>query len=574
MKKVRLLVAWVVLICAAAVLAPGDSATGVAGISVAPGVFGTPQVPEASAEHELFSAFREARMSLPVKREPVTLVAVGDVMLSRGVADRIREHEDSGLPFVKAKGFLRTGDIVFGNLEAPLTSGREIDIPEMVLRADPEMAYALADAGFTLLSLANNHIPDFGSSGILDTLQNLDRAGIARVGAGPDAAEAYAPRIIEARGLRLAFLAFTDPDMAPPSYGAGDESPGTAFMDVSKMEAAIRDARLAADFVVVSLHAGTEYESEPDDRQVESAHAAIDAGANLVLGHHPHVVQPVELYRDRYIIYSLGNFVFDQWWSKETCQGVIARLTIGQAGLERFEFLPVLINKDAQPEIMTGPEASAVLSKLKLDLTEVTMSPLYDTEGATTGRFGYIDLDREPDLSQGTNPARRNGPPPHFRLLKDQSLDLDQDGVLDEFTLRDGRLTVRTASNLAWEMPKTWWVDDFVLGDANNDGVTDLNLIVWKSGSFGPYKPFWVTEDDPSVKNHLFIFDLVNGTMKSIWQSSNLDCPNYEIEPVDLDGDGQNELLAIEGDYDDPQVKRTSVWKWSDWGFYKVSSAL
>ncbi len=534
MRKPGLLVVSVILICVSALLVSG--------------------VP---AQDDLFTAFCAARMRIPVRSEPVTLVVVGDIMLSRGVADRVKEHEDPSLPFAKVASLLLSGDIVFGNLENPLTSGPEIDIREMVLRADPEMADALARAGFTLLSLANNHVPDFGEAGILDTLQNLDRAGIAWVGAGPDSVKACNPKIIEIRGLRLAFLAFTDPEMAPAFYEAGDDTPGTASIEASRMEAAIKEALLIADFVAVSLHTGTEYEAEPDGFQVESAHAAIDAGADLVIGHHPHVVQPIERYRDRYILYSLGNFVFDQWWSEETCQGLMARLTISQAGVERMEFLPTLINKNAQPESLTGPEASAVLSKLGLELDKVTIGSLDDTAGATTSEFGYLDL--------------RPREAVRYRLIKEQNVDLDQDGVLESVALRDGCLTVRAAGPLIWETPKTWLVDNFILGDANSDGIPDLSLSVWKSGSFGPCKPFWVAEDDPSVKNHLFIFNLANGAIKPMWQSSNLDRPICQMELIDLDGDGQNELLVVEGDYDDPQARRMGVWEWNDWGFYKVS---
>ncbi|MGE5579654.1 MAG: CapA family protein [Bacillota bacterium] len=543
MKRTARLAGWLILVCLLAATAPGGISPG----GIAPGGI---------AQGGEFAAFRAARMRLPVCSEPVTLVAVGDVMLSRGVAGRIQENGNLGLPFAKVTSLLRTGDIVFGNLENPLTPGREINIREMVLRADPGMADALADAGFTVLSLANNHTPDFGATGILDTLRNLDQAGIAWVGAGSDASEAYASRMVEVKGLRFAFLAFTDPGITPPLYEASESSPGTASADIAKMQAAIKDARLDADFVVVSLHAGVEYEAEPDDLQVELAHAAIDAGADLVIGHHPHVVQPVERYRDRYILYSLGNFVFDQWWSEETCQGLIARLVISAAGVERVEFYPVTINRDAQPEISTGPEASAILSRLKVDLDELGIGPLDGPVGTDSARFGYLDL--------GTGDASGS------RLLNEQFADLDRDGVVERFTLRDGRLAIAATNGTIWETPETWWVDNFTLGDANNDGINDLNLIVWKSGSFGRDRPFWVTEDDPSVKNHLSILDLVSGAIKPAWQSSNLDCPNYSVELADLDGDGQNELLAVEGDYDDPGIRRITVWKWNDWGFYKV----
>ena len=114
-------------------------------------------------------------------------------------------------------------------------------------------------------------------------------------------------------------------------------------------------------------------------------------------------------------------------------------------------------------------------------------------------------------------------------------------------------------------------MDDFFLGDSDNNSIPELNLLVWKAGSFGPHKPFWVTEEDYSVKNHLFIFKLVEGVIKPVWQSSNLDRPNYEAGLADLDGDGTNELVVVEGEYDDPGVREAGVWRWNGWGFSKIS---
>ncbi len=114
-------------------------------------------------------------------------------------------------------------------------------------------------------------------------------------------------------------------------------------------------------------------------------------------------------------------------------------------------------------------------------------------------------------------------------------------------------------------------MDDFFLGDSDNNSIPELNLLVWKAGSFGPHKPFWVTEEDYSVKNHLFIFKLVEGVIKPVWQSSNLDRPNYKAGLADLDGDGTNELVVMEGEYDDPGVREAGVWRWNGWGFSKIS---
>ncbi|MFA7468775.1 MAG: CapA family protein, partial [Desulfotomaculaceae bacterium] len=258
--------------------------------------------------HDL-AAFKAHRMSLPEKHDSLCLVAVGDIMLSRYVAQKIKEHDDPNYPFAGVKWFLQGGDIVFGNLEGPVTPGREIKVPEMVLRADPGVVPALKDAGFDILSLANNHVPDFGAQGLIDTMNYLDSAAIGYAGAGSNEEAALTPWYMEVKGIKLAFLAFNDPAVVPDSYLAGD-GPGTAGLEPKKVTAAVREAAGNADFTVVSLHAGTEYASEPDDTQVHFARLAIDAGADLVLGSHPHVVQKVEQYRGKYILYSLGNFIF------------------------------------------------------------------------------------------------------------------------------------------------------------------------------------------------------------------------------------------------------------------------
>jgi len=155
--------------------------------------------------------------------------------------------------------------------------------------------------------------------------------------------------------------------------------------------------------------------------------------------------------------------------------------------------------------------------------------------------------------------------------IKNADFDLDGDGVDEIYSLQEGKLGIKTGLRTIWQSPDEWWVDDFLLGDADNDGIPDLNLLVWKAGSFGHHKPFWITEEDKSIKNHLFIFNLVHGAVKPVWQSSNLDRPNYGIDLEDIDGDGKNELVATEGDYADPGVRQVSVWRWNGWGFSRLS---
>ncbi len=157
-----------------------------------------------------------------------------------------------------------------------------------------------------------------------------------------------------------------------------------------------------------------------------------------------------------------------------------------------------------------------------------------------------------------------------YRLVQESRFDLDGDGTPETFTLRDGRLTVEAVPDLIWESPPDWWVEYYILGDATNDGSPELNLIVWKEGSFGPQKPFWLEEEEPGVKNHFFIFKLEKGKIKPVWQSSSLDRPNYRTALVDHNGDGQNELLALEGCYTDPSLQKVTLWTWNGWGFSRI----
>lgn len=157
-----------------------------------------------------------------------------------------------------------------------------------------------------------------------------------------------------------------------------------------------------------------------------------------------------------------------------------------------------------------------------------------------------------------------------YRLMQSREADLDGDCRPEKYTLRNGKITVCADNRIIWQSPDEWWVDYFFVGDANNDGKIELNLLVWKEGSFGSRKPFWVEEDDPAVKNHLFIFKLEGDTFKPVWQSSNLDRPNYRADLVDLNGDGENELVVVEGSYSDPSEGIVTLWKWNGWGFSRI----
>lgn len=292
----------------------------------------------------------------------VSLIAVGDVMLSRGVAKKIEKNGED-YPFLEVKDYLKSGDIVFANLETPITEGRIIKPGEMFFRSEPALAQKLKDNNFSIVSLANNHTGNFGTHGLEQTFKYLKEAGIQYAGAGENIDEANASAIIKVNGFSLAFLAYDDIDFTPAEYGAAEEKPGIAFFYKDKITAALATAKKEADFVIVSMHFGNEYQDLPSDKQKELAHFAVDSGADLIIGHHPHVVQPIEEYKGKYIFYSLGNFIFDQMWSEETRQGIAIKIIFNKDGIKIQELKPFLINDYCQPSFLDGEEADKVLER-------------------------------------------------------------------------------------------------------------------------------------------------------------------------------------------------------------------
>lgn len=294
----------------------------------------------------------------------IRLIAAGDVMLSRSVERKMIEKKNFKYPFIKTAELTSGADITFGNLETPIISGRLINASELIFRTDPKSLAGLRYAGFDVLSLANNHIMNFGSKGLEETVKNLDQSGILHIGAGMGSDNISRSASLEVKGVKFAFLAYTyNIDLKKTSKG---EEYGVSNMDRKRMRQEVMKAREESDVVVVSMHAGTEYKTRSGIFQQDFAHSAIDAGADLVIGHHPHVVQEMEKYKEKYIIYSLGNFVFDQMWSGETRLGAIAEITFDGKEVRSVRFHPVKIYDYSQPSFIEGKEAVNILSRLKL----------------------------------------------------------------------------------------------------------------------------------------------------------------------------------------------------------------
>lgn len=276
-------------------------------------------------------------------------------MLSREVGEIIRTTGAPRVPFLETVEILEEADIAFCNLESPFYEGELQNGDRMVFGARPETIEGLKYASFDIVSLANNHFGDQGTDGMSFTLSHLDENHIEYTGAGENEAKAREPTIIEQNGVKFAFLGYNDVKSAVRmGYAATEDRPGIAVLTRDNLIHDIQYAKEMAHVVVVSIHWGIEYKETPTERQVTYAHLAIDSGASLVLGHHPHVIQPVEEYEDGYVFYSLGNFVFDQMWSEETRIGLIARIFFQGNKIERVETIEVTIYDSHQPAVSNG----------------------------------------------------------------------------------------------------------------------------------------------------------------------------------------------------------------------------
>ena len=252
----------------------------------------------------------------PVLPEPasVTLVAVGDILMHADVKRAAQNAGGFEPLWAEMEPLFHHADLVFGNLETPVAPITGRPGRPFLFNAPVELPTALKHSGFTVLATANNHSYDQGRIGAVETLTRLEVEGLASVGSGRDTAQAELPRIIERHGIRIAFLAWAD--MLNIDLNREGKGPWINPLKEDKAVEAVRAARLQADAVVVSLHWGNEYQHHPTKRQRDLAAKLLEAGTDLILGHHPHVLQPLEVTmnggRQVAVAFSLGNFISNQ----------------------------------------------------------------------------------------------------------------------------------------------------------------------------------------------------------------------------------------------------------------------
>lgn len=268
-------------------------------------------------------------------------------------------------PFQATASILQSGDMAFANLESPFTENGTPFEKKFTFKVHPKYVSGLIDAGIDVVTLANNHILDFGLEGLANTIATLDSAGILFCGAGMAKQDAQAPAIFKTNGFRIAVLGYSM--TFPEEFWASDTSGGTNYPYEKNLERSIQQCNSIADFTVVTFHWGRESTFFPKEYQKRFAHRSIDLGADLVLGHHPHVLQGLEIYKNRLIAYSLGNYAFSSYSTKAT-ESMILKTFLNEDGLFYAKIFPMCVDNykiDFQPKIVTGAKADTILAHLR-----------------------------------------------------------------------------------------------------------------------------------------------------------------------------------------------------------------
>jgi poly-gamma-glutamate synthesis protein (capsule biosynthesis protein) len=304
--------------------------------------------------------------------EPVVSIAfVGDIMLDDTPGKVVKSGRD---PFAPMSPIVDDADIRVGNLECVIaTTGTPEPHKPFTFRAHPR-TLPLLKRHFDAVTLANNHSGDYGPQAFGQMLGLLERQGIAYFGGGRDLAAAHRPLIIERKGLRIAFLGYDE--FFPRSFEADTDKPGVAWSEDEQVILDIARARALdhADLVIPVMHWGWEHEGTSSDRQRQLARAMIDAGADAVIGSHPHVTQDVEQYRGKPIIYSLGNFLFESFSDIANNTGWVLRLELDRQGARAWRISSTHIDNEGVPHPAPklgqtcwarGQEAAAVCEKAR-----------------------------------------------------------------------------------------------------------------------------------------------------------------------------------------------------------------
>lgn len=440
--------------------------------------------------------------------ESISLAFVGDVMLGRWIGEQIDRYGDD-YALGPVSPLLRRATIAHGNLESPLTTA-PYQRRGYNLVARPARIASLVGAGFDVVALANNHVTDHGAEGVLETIRTLDESGIGHVGAGATMADARRAWVAEIGSLRVAYLAY---DSTWGSAPATEGSPGSVHPDNQVVDD-IAQAREVADLVVVSIHWGQEYHDLPNKQQQNYARALAGAGADIVVGHHPHVVQPLSWIqapgRDRLtlVAYSLGNFIFDQEFSAKTSESALLWCEVSARGTSSARLIPLHIRHGQVRPVDTRAGEQVLLRLLPRDQAQ---GPLRAFCVAT-----LPDGQRDFQIAWVLGSEQLIRPSP-------STTDVNGDGAPESIAFREYGLCVRSLrADDDWCTSPQWQVGSAWLEDVDGDGLAELvtraqqneetapawgefvQVWEWRGGGFGldwrsipgDYRAIWTADVD------------------------------------------------------------------------------
>ncbi|WP_374148496.1 CapA family protein [Priestia megaterium] len=284
----------------------------------------------------------------------VTATMVGDIMLGRNV-EKVTNRQGQDYLFRNVESYFKNADYSTANFDHPVTANDEYPAQDkpIVLRTDEQSVKTLKNLNFSVLNVANSHSMDYLEEGLNDTVKAFNQSKMDFVGMGGNLEEASNINYQTVNGIKIATLGFTDTYTAYSA--ANDNDPGILPAKPEIFIPLIQEAKEKANLVVVHAHWGEEYDTTPSPRQKGLAKAMADAGADIILGHHPHVLQPIDTYKNTVIFYSLGNFVFDQGWSASR-ESALVQYKLKKDGTARFEVTPLLI-KEATPTLLSKWDA-------------------------------------------------------------------------------------------------------------------------------------------------------------------------------------------------------------------------
>ncbi|PFI89339.1 CapA family protein [Priestia megaterium] len=284
----------------------------------------------------------------------VTATMVGDIMLGRNV-EKVTNRQGQDYLFRNVESYFKNADYSTANFDHPVTVNDEYPAQDkpIVLRTDEQSVKTLKNLNFSVLNVANSHSMDYLEEGLNDTVKAFNQSKMDFVGMGGNLEEASNINYQTVNGIKIATLGFTDTYTAYSA--ANDNDPGILPAKPEIFIPLIQEAKEKANLVVVHAHWGEEYDTTPSPRQKGLAKAMADAGADIILGHHPHVLQPIDTYKNTVIFYSLGNFVFDQGWSASR-ESALVQYKLKKDGTARFEVTPLLI-KEATPTLLSKWDA-------------------------------------------------------------------------------------------------------------------------------------------------------------------------------------------------------------------------